>query len=200
VITSSRGLPTAADQCPPAWGRAFWLEGGPAPRNHWLRVIRAERSRCASVIECCTRRRGDRTGLDPMQPGCHRVGDMMLPGVGSPGRRRRSSTASRAAITYRWSAAWGRLLPVASGGSNVMSRHCRCSLVGGALSFPFCPSSDAPPSKAVIYCLKPRQPTLRLFQRLAGRADKAGFPPSPRPCGRRAVARLRDTGCDACTA
>jgi len=32
VITLSRGLPTAGDQFPPAGGRAFWLEAGPAVR------------------------------------------------------------------------------------------------------------------------------------------------------------------------
>jgi hypothetical protein len=32
VITLSRGLPAAADQCPPPGGRAFWLEGEPAVR------------------------------------------------------------------------------------------------------------------------------------------------------------------------
>ena len=33
MITLSRGLPTAADQCPPAGGRAFWLEGGTGGSN-----------------------------------------------------------------------------------------------------------------------------------------------------------------------
>jgi hypothetical protein len=68
--------------------------------------------------------------------------------------------------------------------------------MGGELSFPFCPA-------AVIYCLKPRHPTLGLFQCLVGRGSVAGFRQGPRPCGRGAVAssaRRRGTGCDARTA
>jgi hypothetical protein len=36
--------------------------------------------------------------------------------------------------------------------------------LGGFWSFPICPAGEVRPSKAVINGLKPRHPTLRLFQ------------------------------------
>jgi hypothetical protein len=42
------------------------------------------------------------------------------------------------------------------------------SQVGGKEAFPILPAYDPKASKAVIHCLKPRHPTVRLFQRTAG--------------------------------
>jgi len=41
----------------------------------------------------------------------------------------------------------------------------RLSQEGGKEAFPILPAYDPKASKAVIHCLKPRHPTVRLFQR-----------------------------------
>ena len=50
-----------------------------------------------------------------------------------------------------------------------LKRPCRrdrgTAQVGGKEAFPILPAYDPKASKAVIHCLKPRHPTVRLFQR-----------------------------------
>jgi hypothetical protein len=43
--------------------------------------------------------------------------------------------------------------------------------LGGLRPFPICPACDAHGLKAVIFCLKPQHPTLRLFRRCRWQVD-----------------------------